>query len=266
MKSAGIISKSWSISFNDKDNVRHRSFLGLFSIYGADRLFFLIVFFLVLFGLLMVYSASFIYAQERTGNGFYFIAKQVLFSCLGFFILIFACKMDYRKWFDWHYIILAIATMLLVLVMIPGIGTKIGGAQRWIRLGFINFQPGEFAKFALILFVSAQLAKKHERLDRIAAGVLSPFLLSLPVIMLLLAQPDFGTVALISTVIFFLMYIAGVPKKYLFVVILILTGIGTYLAFGTPYRKLRLQTFLNPWSDPAGKGFQILQSFVGFHN
>ncbi len=242
------------------------SFKGRFPLQGVDRLFLALVVAMVLFGLLMVYSASFIYAQERTGNGFYFINKQIVYSLLGFLALFAACKIDYRKWSEWNYAILAFSTVLLVLVMVPGLGARAGGAQRWIKLAGIQFQPGEFAKFALILFVSSQLAKKQERLDTLAAGVLSNLLLPMPLFILLLVQPDFGSVALLFGVLFFLMYIAGVPKKYLLSMFILVSVIGIYLALGTPYRRQRLQSFFNPWLDPSGKGFQILQSFVGFHN
>ena len=221
---------------------------------------------MVLFGLLMVYSASFIFAQERTGDGFAFIKKQSAVAVLGFAGMFSILRINYRKWSDWGYPLLITATFLLALVMVPGIGSRVGGAQRWIRLGFFNIQPGEFAKFALIFFAARQLDKKAERLNKFVVGVLSPFLVPLPALILLLAQPDFGTTVMISIVIFVLMFLAGVPKKYLAMSLLVLGIVGAWLALGTPYRRMRVNTFLDPWKDPGGKGFQILQSFVGLHN
>jgi cell division protein FtsW len=221
---------------------------------------------LVVFGLIMVYSASFIYAQERTGDGFAFIKKQLLMGLIGFGLLVSACRVDYRRWADWGYLALAASTVLLALVMVPGLGAKVGGAQRWLRLGFVNFQPGELAKFAIVLFAARQLARKHDRLDRLAAGVLSQFLVPMPALLLLLAQPDFGSAVMIVTVIFALMFLAGVPRKYLLGALALAAVAGAWLAFGSAYRRARLAAFFDPWSDPGGKGFQILQSFVGLHN
>jgi cell division protein FtsW len=233
---------------------------------GIDLVLLFTVVGMVLFGLLMVYSSSFIYAQERTGDGFAFIKKQLLFSGLGFGALIGVCRIDYRKWYQWAYPVLATAILLLAAVFIPGLGTKALGAQRWLHLGPLNFQPGELAKFAVIIFVAHQLEKKKDRLHTLAAGVFSHFLLPLPAFLLLLLQPDFGTTVIICTVIFALMFLAGVPKKYLFTAFILAAIAGVFLAFGSAYRRDRVMTFIDPWRDPSGKGFQIIQSLLGLHN
>jgi cell division protein FtsW len=133
-------------------------------------------------------------------------------------------------------------------------------------LGGWYFQPGEFAKFAVIFFVARQLDKKYERIKTLAAGVLSHFVAPFPVLLLLLLQPDFGTTVMIAFVIFALMFVAGVPLRYLIITFISVIAIGGWLAIGTSYRRDRLMTFLDPWRDPGGKGFQILQSLIGLHN
>lgn len=233
---------------------------------GTDVMLLLTVIGLVLFGLIMVYSSSFIYAQERTGDGFSFIKKQLLMAVLGMGSLLLVCRLDYHRWARWAYSLLGFSVLLLILVKIPGIGARVGGAQRWIRLGGINFQPGELAKFAVIIFVASQLDRKRDRLHTLTAGMLSHFLIPLPVLLLLLTQPDFGTTVMISVVIFFLLFLAGVPKRYLFGGVLMAGAAGVWLAFGTAYRRARLMTYMDPWSDPGGKGFQIIQSLIGLHN
>ncbi len=233
---------------------------------GIDIGLLAIVAAMVCFGLIMVYSASFIYAQERTGDGFAFIRKQLIFSGLGFAALLGACRMNYRKWANWALPVLGVATLLLILVMIPGLGAKVGGAQRWIRLGFMNFQPGELAKFALICFVARQLERKHNRLHTFTAGVISPFLFLIPALALLLFQPDFGSVVMITLTVFSLLFVAGVPKLYLAGVLATGGAAASAMILGSSYRRQRLMTFLDPWQDPSGSGFQILQSFVGLHN
>ncbi len=226
----------------------------------------LVVLGMVLFGLIMVYSASFIYAQEKTGDGFSFIRKQMIYASFGFIALWVGYRVDYRYLKKIAYPILGLAILLLALVFMPGLGMKVGGAQRWLHLGRFQFQPGEFAKFAIIFFVARQLDKKSERIDRITAGILSQFIVPLPALLLLLLQPDFGTTVMITVVIFCLMFLAGVPSKYLSAALVSGVGVGGWLALGTGYRRSRLMTFVDPWSDPGGKGFQILQSFVGLHN
>ena len=233
---------------------------------GIDVLLLLTVVGMVLFGLLMVYSSSFIYAQERTGDGLAFIKKQLLFAGLGFGALLAVCRVDYRKWSQWAFPVLGLAILSLVAVFIPGLGIRAGGSQRWLHLGPLNFQPAEFAKFAVIFFVAHQLDRKKERLHTVAAGVLSHILLPLPAFLLLLLQPDFGTTVMICSVIFCLMFLAGVPKKYLFTALALAAAVGVFLALGTAYRRDRVMTYLDPWRDPSGKGFQIIQSMLGLHN
>lgn len=233
---------------------------------GIDMMLLIVVLGMVLFGLIMVYSSSFIYAQERTGDGFSFIRKQLIFAGFGLAALVGACRIDYRNWARWAYPLLGFSIFLLLLVAIPGLGAKVGGAQRWLRIGGFNFQPGELAKFAVIIFVAAQLERKRERLHTFTAGVLSHFIVPMPAMLLLLIQPDFGTTVMISAVIFFLLFIAGVPRRYLAASAVLVGIVGLYLALGTAYRRERVMTYLDPWRDPGGKGFQILQSLIGLHN
>lgn len=140
------------------------------------------------------------------------------------------------------------------------------GAQRWLKLGPFTFQPGELAKFAVILFVAAYLDRKKDLLYRISNGMIVPFLVPLPAMLLLLLQPDFGTTVLISTVILALMFLGGVPLRFISAACALATTAAGFLTFGTAYRRERVHAFLNPWADPGGNGFQILQSMLGLHN
>ncbi|MFL5814881.1 MAG: putative lipid II flippase FtsW [Bdellovibrionia bacterium] len=233
---------------------------------GIDLVLLMTVGAMVVFGLLMVYSSSYIFAQEKTGDGFSFIKKQMLYALVGFGGLFGICRIDYRNWFKWAYPFLGVSIGLLIMVLIPGVGTKVLGAQRWIRLGPFGFQPGELAKFAVIVFASSQLARKSDRIHTVAAGIVSPFLVPLPAMLLLLMQPDFGTTVMITVVMFTLMFLAGVPKRFLGGIILLGATVGSWLALSSPYRRARVMTYLDPWKDPGGKGFQILQSLTGIHN
>jgi len=214
----------------------------------------------------MVYSSSFIYAQERTGDGFAFIKKQLIFATLGFIAMFGAIRLPYRKWAQWAYPVAFLSVGLLAIVLIPGVGSRVLGAQRWIKIGPISIQPAEIAKFAMILFVARQLEKKNEHLKRFVPGVLSNFILPLPAMGLLLLQPDFGSTVMITVVLFLMMFLAGVPKRFLAGIALLGAGAATALVLSAPYRLARLMTFLDPWQDPLGKGFQVLQSMLGVHN
>lgn len=218
------------------------------------------------FGLLMVYSASFIYAQERTGDGFAFIKKQVIFAVLGCGLLLGAVRMQYRTWWKLALPCLAGVAALLVLVMIPGIGSRVGGAQRWLRLGDVGIQPAEIAKLALIIFVARQLDRKSDRLDRFVPGIVGNFIIPLPIFVLLMMQPDFGTTVITTLVMLLMMFLGGVRIKHLAMALGAAFVGGAILVLSSPYRLSRLMVFLDPWKDPKGEGFQILQSLVGLHH
>ncbi len=252
MRREAITSKNWSISSDDLKKVD----LVLLSLVSA----------MVVFGLLMVYSSSYIFAQERTGDGFAFIKKQLVFTVIGMAALVAAVRVPYRKWAQWAYPISFAALFLLTLVLIPGIGARVGGAQRWLRLGPLNVQPAEIAKFAMILFAARQLEKKRERVHEFIPGIVAPFLLPAVAMVLLLLQPDFGSVVMMAGVIFLLVFLAGASKKYLASIMVVGGALASFLVLSTPYRRARLMTFLDPWQDPMGKGFQVLQSMLGLHN
>ena len=235
---------------------------------GIDLGLLVVVLGMVVFGLLMVYSASFIYAHERTGDGFAFIKKQLVFAVAGIAALLVVCRIDYRRWGAWAYPALGATILALALIYVPGLGARIGGARRWLLVPGLGavFQPGELAKFAVILFVARQLDRKQDRLHTFTAGVLAPILVPLPALLLLLGQPDFGSTVLIAAVILILMFVAGVPKRYLVAALALVALAGSWLAFGTAYRRARVMAFLDPWRDPGGRGFQVVQSLVGFYD
>ncbi len=214
----------------------------------------------------MVYSSSFIFAHERTGDGFAFIKRQLVFCALGLGLLYWASWVPYRFWLKFSPLIIAGLGVLLVLVLIPNIGNLVGGARRWIQLGFFGFQPAEIAKFAIILFVARQLDRKKDQLDRVSTGVVAQLLIPVPLLTLLLLQPDFGSFVMISSVIFLLMYLGGVRTRFLASLLMVAGSLILLLIYSSPYRLARFSAYLDPWQDPSGKGFQIIQSLLGLHN
>lgn len=260
-RSEAIISRSWSI--NSK---RFVSSLFAPDRSSGDRLLFFTVLSLVLFGLLMVYSASFIFSEERTGDGYAFIRKQFLYACMGFGAFWAASRVPHQRWYEWAPKALMVVVGLLVLVLIPGIGARVGGAQRWINFGFFRFQPAELGKMIGVAFVARQLVRHQKELHDFKKGVIAPVVMLLPMMALLLIQPDFGSTALLAGTTFVLMFIAGVRPLYLFGGLFGAVGAAALLIVTSPYRMARVMTFLDPWRDPSGKGFQVIQSMLGLHN
>jgi cell division protein FtsW len=233
---------------------------------SGDVFLLVLVIAMVLFGLLMVYSASYIFAEERTGDGFTYIRKQLLYAVMGAGACFFSSRIPHQRWYRWAPVALFTVLGLLVLVMIPGVGARVGGAQRWINLGLFRFQPAEFAKMIGVMFVARQLVRHQHHLQEFRKGVISPVLMLIPVMVLLLLQPDFGSTALLAGTTFILMFIAGVRPLFLFGGLFSGAGAAALLIVTSPYRMARVMTFIDPWRDPAGKGFQVIQSMLGLHN
>lgn len=220
---------------------------------------------LVVLGLIMVYSSSFIFAQERTGDGFSFLKKQLIFAVLGGFGLIVAAQIPRTIFKKYALLAGVFAIVLLLLVLIPGLGTRVGGAQRWFDLRIFRFQPAEVAKLGMIFFVSFQLNRKQDFIRRFVPAYIAPLTLPMISVCLLLMQPDFGSSALILVTSFILILLSGARIIYfLCVAASAIVGAGILIA-SSPYRLARFQTFLDPWVDPTGKGFQVLQSMLGLH-
>ena len=233
---------------------------------AGDVALLILVVAMVLFGLLMVYSSSFIFAEERTGDGFTFIKKQLLYAVMGFGALFMASRIPHQRWYQWAPLAVFTVLAMLVAVMIPGVGSRVGGAQRWINLGLFRFQPAELAKLVGVMFVARQLVRHQRELHDFRKGIIAPVALLLPMMALLLLQPDFGSVALLVGTTFVLMYLSGVRPLFLFGGAFGAGALGALLIATSPYRLARVMTFLDPWRDPAGKGFQVIQSMLGLHN
>ena len=261
LKSEGIISKNWLTHskkyFSDLLSANRAS---------GDRFLLFTVLAMVLFGLLMVYSASFIFSEERTGDGYAFIRKQFIYACMGFAAMWVSSRVPHQKWYQWAPVAILTVIGMLMLVLVPGIGARVGGAQRWINFGFFRFQPAELAKMIGVTFVARQLVRHQKDLLDFKKGVIAPLTFLIPVWVLLLLQPDFGSTALLAGTTFILMFIAGVRPLFLFGGLFSGVGAAALLIVTSPYRMARVMTFIDPWRDPAGKGFQVIQSMLGLHN
>ena len=213
-----------------------------------------------IFGLIMIYSASNIWANYKFNDPYKFVKNQGLFFIVGLILMIIISKINYKIYFRKANIILSICFILLILVLIPGIGTIRNGSKSWFGIGSFGIQPSEFAKLGLIIFVSKYLTNNENSVKNIKKGVLPILGITLLIFGIIMLQPDFGTGTIIVMSIIGLLFVGGVSIKF-FIKIALLGILGiTGLIIIAPYRLARILSFLNPWKDPLGSGFQIIQS------
>ena len=218
-----------------------------------ERLFIIVgVILISLLGLFMIYSSSRIWAQYKYNDEFKYLKNQLIFFVIGLILMINISKIDYHIYFKNSSKIILICLICLILVLIPGIGSVRNGSRSWFRIGSFGIQPSEFTKLGLIIFTSKYLTKYKKLL---------PILLLLGLVFgLIMLQPDFGTGTVLVMSILGILFIGGMDISF----ILKMTFLGLFGVVGliiiAPYRLARILSFLNPWSDPLGSGFQIIQS------
>ena len=225
-----------------------------------DPVLFIAVIVLILFGLVMIYSASSIWAEYKFNDSFKYVKQQTLFIVIGIVLMIGVSKIDYIKYYKKTNLILTVCLLLLILVLIPGIGSVRNGSQSWFGIGSFGIQPSEFAKLGLIIFTAKYLSNNNKFLKDIRKGVVPILLVLFTIFGLIMLQPDFGTGMIIVVSILAMLFIAGVNIKFFIGLGAIgVVGIVVLIAIA-PYRMDRITSFLDPWKDPLGTGFQIIQS------
>ena len=225
----------------------HKSNVGL--LFGLPIL-------LTILGLFFIFEASSVTAFRQIGDSFYFLRQQMIWFVLGIGVMTFFALFDYKKLYYMSFPALLVTMFFLVIVLIPGIGTTVSGARRWINLGFFGFQPTELAKFAVILYLSSWfLYKERQRFTSFLA-------LLGTIIVLIMLQPDLGTTIIISTLFLAIYFLSGENIKYLLMLAPIgLGGVGMLIAT-SPYRMRRLTAFLDPQVDPEGISYHIQQILI----
>ncbi len=222
------------------------------------------VLFLVGIGMVMVYSASSAVALNKFGSDFFFLRKQALFAVAGIFALVVFRYIPFKLYWHLTYPILILSMILLVVVHIPGIGYKAGGASRWIRIGTFTFQPSEFARLALIFFMAYSLCKKQEKIRDFYIGFV-PHILVLGIFGILFHfQPDFGTILIFSVIAWIMMFIGGVKLLHLATPLIFVVPLLGYIMIKASYRLDRLMTFWDPWQYPQEGGYQVIHSLMAF--
>jgi cell division protein FtsW len=211
-------------------------------------------------GLIMVYSASAVWASYNFNDSFYFAKRQLLFAGLGITAMFFIMNIEYWTWRKWAKIGLAFCFVLLIIVLIPGIGTVRGGASSWIGVGAFSIQPSEFTKIAMIVFLAKYLSENQKKITSFKQGLVPSLAIVFVAFAMIMLQPDLGTGTVLIGTCVVMIYVTGARISH-FVWLGIFGLIGfAGLILSAPYRIQRITSFLDPWSDSLGSGFQIIQS------
>jgi cell division protein FtsW len=228
---------------------------------GVDKWLFGTVLTLVMFGLVMVFSASAVIAKATMGSPYSFVAREAAFVGVGLIAMFILMKVDYRKYNNPKIIfsLMAITAVLLLAVFAMG---RMNGAHRWIRLGGFTLQPSEFAKPVIVLFLAWFLQTRIHQIDNIKETLLPAMLPPLVFIALILKEPDLGTALVCAAIMMLMLYLAGMQMKWIGVAIAAASPVMYWMLFRVPWRRARLMAFLNPEADPRGVGYHTLQSLI----
>ena len=223
----------------------------------------MVVLTLIAVGIVMIYSSTAIYAWERLKDSAYFLKRQILFVLIGSLCAGLIMRLDYRCLVRYAKILVLCAVFMLIMLHIPGASREISGAKRWFRIFGFSFQPSEFASLAVIVYTASFLSQKGaKRIDSFVAGFLPVIMVLGLVSLLILVQPDLGTVMALGIVVLIMLFVAGARLKHILYIGLSALPFLYLLIFRVPYRRQRIMSFLNPWADPLGSGFQLIQSQI----
>ncbi len=225
-----------------------------------DKKLLITVIITALFGILMIYSASNVWAEYKFNDSLKYVKHQFLFFILGIITMFTLSNIDYKYYYKNANKILLLTFILLILVLIPGIGIVRNGSRSWFGIGSFSIQPSEFSKIALIIFVSKYLANNDKDVKKIVKGIFPILGLILLFFGLIMLEPDFGQGMVIVITLIMIIFVSGAKLSF-FVKCGILGLLGIVgLIIIAPYRLARIISFVNPWVDPLGSGFQIIQS------
>ncbi len=228
---------------------------------SSDKLLFTVTVALVMFGLVMIYSASAVLAIEKHGNPFYYVFRQGIWVLLSFIAMLVTMHIHYRTWNNRVLVfsLLVISAVLLIAVLFM---PAIANVHRWFRIGPASIQPAELAKFPMILFLAWHLAKKQGQIESFWQTILPAFLVCGQMAFLIVIEPDLGTALMIVGITVALLFLAGMSWKYFAGFAVVAIPLAYILIFSVDYRRQRLISFWNPEADAQDSGFQILQSLI----
>ena len=229
------------------------------------RIDFLLVFcvlFLVGFGILMVYSASFYQAELTYSNKFFFMKKQIIGAFIGLAGMIAMYFVDYEKLKKLKWVSIVLSAVFLVLVFIPHIGVRVYGAKRWINVGFFTLQPSEIAKFGFVLFAASSLAKANREVKSFK-GILPTILAGCLMCLLIIMEPNMSITICVGVTMISMLFVGGASLKHFLLMLIPIVLLVPVLIIIEPYRLRRLIAFLDPFASAGSEGFQLVQSLYG---
>lgn len=226
-----------------------------------DFTLFVTVLIILAIGLIMVLSASSHLCEIKYDNPYYFFTRQVIWAVVGTIAMLVLSRVDYKIYKKIAVILFLASIITLILVLIPGVGKgEIRGAKRWIDLGFTDFQPSELAKIAVIIFLSASLSQNYKKLESLFKGLI-PYVCIIGVICVLLyLEPHYSSIAIITAISLIILFTAGAKIRHFAIFLCVGIPIGALGIILSKYRLNRIFGFFDPWSDPMGKGWQVIQS------
>ncbi len=213
-------------------------------------------------GLVVLYSASSSFSERFFGDAAFFLRKQAIFGVFGLALMLLASTVDIETIRRWVKPITMGTLLLCVLTFVPGIGIAKNGAARWIRFGSFSYQPSELAKLAIPFYLAHFFAKKEDRLDEVASGVLPPAIITGVFCLLIYLQNDFSTAAFIAFNALAIFFLAGIKLRHFAVTALVAAPIAFLMIFSKEYRVARLMAFIEPEKDPLGAGYQVHASVM----
>ena len=219
---------------------------------------------LLLLGIIMVHSASVSIAERLTGNSSHYLLRHLFSIGLGVSGMFIVMHSRIRLWEHLGPYLLLIGIALLVVVLLPGIGVHVNGSSRWLSLGVVKLQPSELVKLFMIVYAAGYLVRKQEELKFFTQGIVMISIVLAVIGMLLLQEPDLGSVVVISLTVFAMLFLGGVRFWHLLAVVSAGLGGMALLTFISPYRMARITGFLDPWADPFNTGFQLTQALIAF--
>ncbi len=229
-----------------------------------DQVLLIVSISLLLIGYVMVASASLHLGIKMTGNGLYYPVRQLMHIGLGLVFGGGVAAVPMRVWEENGPRLFLVGLLLLVIVLIPGLGVKVNGSVRWLSLGGVRIQVSEVVKFFSVIYMAGYVTRYQESVQNAAFGLLKPLGLFSVASLLLLLEPDFGSAVVIMMIAMGVMFLAGARLSQFIVLLLIIGVLAMLLVYFSPYRLVRVTSFMDPWADPLKTGFQLVQALISF--
>ncbi len=232
--------------------------------HNPDKILVFLIFFLALCGLLILASASLVQSQKDAGENYYYLKHQFIFGTLiglGFFLLAF--KIKYNIWEKISFPVFILSLLILILLFLPHYGTELKGSTRWLGFGNLSFQPSEFVKLGIIIYLSTWLSKRKKQINSFSKTIFPFLIINTFLAILFLLQPDMGSLLIVLGCNFLLLFLTGVKIKYFVIMVTLGAVILLSFVFSSSYRLSRFKSFLYPDNDSLASGYQIHQALIG---